>query len=1698
MPYGPAELGIAANEAKARAYGTAGLDEELARNARVTNAQTRDPQQQAGSAPQAPQSPDAVDRNAPPPTNPGPPMTEPTTRTNTLQTIPQRKPSTDLPGLEIAPTPTTTLRDQQQVGGYVQDIANTAGSTFKGGADAIRKILAGEDVGPNIIAAGGSALGLLGLPFLYTGGEVVQTGIEANPLMRDRFHQELAKYGIEPGDNSHPSVRIAIADQVLKEFENAAHDAASDKTVDHNTQMSAAIVSGLIKAEQFAELGGPQGALALRNLTAHMTGRAAGLNAPKSLLDEPPTAVSLDELTARTGGKGAPSTAESRTITDTSPEAEAARIAINKLAQERADSLLVGDAKAAAAAEEKITSAVGEQIANQAEANRLRLEAIQAPVAELHESAAKVGDTASGTGVSLGPIFDRAIKTADEAVAKMAIKGGTQGIPLNDLDEVIAKLEASAERAGRTVPAAIIDPLRDLRATLWDQTLAEQGRQLKSVSEEYNLGRRAATASKAETAASRGQFAAARRMANAQAELEAVAGRLGQATQDAQVVATRRLAEKAKAVGREMNAADQGVAGAAKAGDQAAQQINDAFEASKTKFVETGDAFRTDVQNRAFKMVTNLANRAEKVRASLSQESSTMRLRSGARGVETGYMTPDDALVWDKARIHTGKQDDPLVRSAMADFYRQHGAEVESELRHLTWDHVIGDISRDLGIDAEKFGKTLPKTAEVTRRMYIAQQVLGVMTRDWQAAARDLAEGRITSEAFDAISGKLISFSRSVSGGISELGRALGAQRIIKSEVNATLVQTSELVTRRRATLEGLTSKIDDYTRQATQALEFADQTAKLSDAHTASLVAAAEEGRAAAQQVAKAVTEAERNTANAAVDQVAKKIEALQAERAKIQNASSTRVRETQARMEQHLEAVDSARAEYDAAVKMAADAAMEAHNAYVARSIRMGATPEQLRVLGQIEPENVQGILHFMRDLVPVKKGSVLQAYLLNNTYGSIPGLLNNLVNTGLHELFQKVIVNPIAEGVRAPLRREFGEPVFVRGETRAQFAGTFAAIPDATTLFMKTLLNGEAPEIALKHGMLGLTEESGMKFGTGPRPVIQGPKGLIIENSLRILGGSDGFWRILDGGGEANALMLRDAVAAGRDSEAVANLVKFKTQPSSEQLARASTVTLRNTFNDPAKVGGFTQRMLHLLNTDINGFAPGRVLVPAARFGIASAKHAVSLTPVGMVRGAAKLREAKGMEVGSAERINLAREGARQYIEGSLGSMMIVASNHAYDAGLITGAYPTNKQEQAAWALEKRQPMSVMIGGQWVPYSFFGPLAAPFMFTALIRDQQSQMTDATIADHVERAAMGIGRYMTDIPAFSATYRLMDTIYAGVRFGYQTATDKFLAGQITKAIPASATLNSLVPVWDPTERDPNGIIERLMGRIPIISRQVPSAITPEGTTKQRPVSGTQSLLGAGGAEPTSLTGAESALAEGDKTLMPIGNKIGTVDLTRDQFRRYQSVAGPMSTQAIDKLIASDEYKNEKDPLVRQHLRDVAVDKSRTDARKQVATEFLKDARTEDEVTKAATMVRSTSTARELAYTLQALRTDGRLTPAVTAELDRTRGFQQGTDRDPTVGEMLIAAPRVQNYLAIPPYRSGNADEWQRLKEARAAESKIRADDPKKADAFHNANALLRKYDNTALVNPARAAYRAAHPEILPYIAGTGYTHEP
>lgn len=107
-------------------------------------------------------------------------------------------------------------------------------------------------------------------PFVATAGEIGARAVENNPSLRDEYRKRLEQF--DDYDRERPSTRHAIASELLQETHDRARAIVQDPEASLEERAAASVIEGLIKAQKFAEFGGPQGARAVAQLARYGAG----------------------------------------------------------------------------------------------------------------------------------------------------------------------------------------------------------------------------------------------------------------------------------------------------------------------------------------------------------------------------------------------------------------------------------------------------------------------------------------------------------------------------------------------------------------------------------------------------------------------------------------------------------------------------------------------------------------------------------------------------------------------------------------------------------------------------------------------------------------------------------------------------------------------------------------------------------------------------------------------------------------------------------------------------------------------------------------------------------------------------------------------------------------------------------------------------------------------------------------------------------------------------------------------------------------------------------------------------------------------------------------------------------------------------------------------------------------------------------
>lgn len=165
----------------------------------------------------------------------------------------------------------------------------------------------------------------------------------------------------------------------------------------------------------------------------------------------------------------------------------------------------------------------------------------------------------------------------------------------------------------------------------------------------------------------------------------------------------------------------------------------------------------------------------------------------------------------------------------------------------------------------------------------------------------------------------------------------------------------------------------------------------------------------------------------------------------------------------------------------------------------------------------------------------------------------------------------------------------------------------------------------------------------------------------------------------------------------------------------------------------------------------------------------------------------------ETDPLKRSLLIKEGIKQ---AGTGTLLLPPMFYALgNAGMISGAYPSDPAERAQWEREGKTENSIKIGGAWYQLpAYLGAWAVPGLFYASLGRNGGNFSEAT-AD-VAKAIPSI------LPTDQAS-NIMDVINGRTDLG------KFMAqtgaGTIRAVTPAGALLNQFAKAFDPTKNDTN-----------------------------------------------------------------------------------------------------------------------------------------------------------------------------------------------------------------------------------------------------------------------------------------------------
>jgi len=182
-------------------------------------------------------------------------------------------------------------------------------------------------------------------------------------------------------------------------------------------------------------------------------------------------------------------------------------------------------------------------------------------------------------------------------------------------------------------------------------------------------------------------------------------------------------------------------------------------------------------------------------------------------------------------------------------------------------------------------------------------------------------------------------------------------------------------------------------------------------------------------------------------------------------------------------------------------------------------------------------------------------------------------------------------------------------------------------------------------------------------------------------------------------------------------------------------------------------------------------------------------------------------------------------RKYSDAEMGKVLVGSAVMLTGAimaqqGKVTWLAPRDKKGKQAFYNSGRVPMSVEIGGKYIPMQYFGPLALPFMLPEALHYQLEESKQALTQDNItsiSKAILSAGRLVTEQTPLAGISDFTD-----IMSGDEKISAKILARPIGQIIPFSGALRFVANIVDPIIRKGNGLIDELKKNIPGLTKDL------------------------------------------------------------------------------------------------------------------------------------------------------------------------------------------------------------------------------------------------------------------------------------
>ena len=415
----------------------------------------------------------------------------------------------------------------------------------------------------------------------------------------------------------------------------------------------------------------------------------------------------------------------------------------------------------------------------------------------------------------------------------------------------------------------------------------------------------------------------------------------------------------------------------------------------------------------------------------------------------------------------------------------------------------------------------------------------------------------------------------------------------------------------------------------------------------------------------------------------------------------------------------------------------------------------------------------------------------------------------------------------------------------------------------------------------------------------PIELGGKQVRIPGRLLIAG--DEFFKGIGRAQKLHELAIRDGIQKGikRPGKLIEHVKKFVNdavkldefgQPSEALLAARQAARVQTFTNELGAAGKAA--------INVREAIPGSWLIaPFMRTPVNIAKWSLKRTPLPLFFKNGEVRNQ--IRMGGVEKdIALGR-----IVFGS-GVMTVIGS--IAGGGLITGQGPSDPDKRALMRANGWQPYSVKVGDEYFSYAFYEPLGSLAGVAADFSEIRQEFPDIATNEEWDKLAamitMSLTKNLTSKTYLRGINDMIKAIDDPDRFGRQ-----WVNGLAGTSIPTG--LAQIARLQDPTFREARSMLDKIRSRIPGFREELPPRLDPFG----------EPIVSQGAAGPDIVSRVFRSKIENDPVINELlrldvlpsrtKKKIGGVELTPKQFRKFTEFSRKPLKKDLDAVIASPEY---------------------------------------------------------------------------------------------------------------------------------------------------------------------------------------------